>query len=121
MPRASSTVRSRASRCPRAFATARTRAGRRCDRSGGRAMTAAMTTASNDAFVLSTVRTPRGKGSKRGALAGVTPLALVRGLIDALVERGMPRDAVDDFVLGCASQVGEQGGNLARTAALVAG
>jgi acetyl-CoA C-acetyltransferase len=75
----------------------------------------------NDAFVLATARTPRGKGSKRGALAGVTPLELVRGLVDVLVERGMPREGLDDFILGFASQVGEQGGNLARTAALVAG
>ena len=74
-----------------------------------------------DAFVLGAVRTPRGKGSARGALAGVTPLALVRGLCDALVARGVPADGIDDVVLGCASQVGEQGGNLARTAALVAG
>ncbi|HUQ06887.1 MAG TPA: acetyl-CoA C-acyltransferase [Kofleriaceae bacterium] len=84
----------------------------------------------SDVFVLAAVRTPRGKGSKRGALAGISPLALVAGLCDALVERGVPRGAapqegrprgVDDVVLGCASQVGEQGGNLARTAALLAG
>jgi len=74
-----------------------------------------------DAYVLATVRTPRGKGSARGALAGVSPLALVTGLLDALRARGVPADAVDDLVLGCASQIGEQGGNLARTAALVAG
>jgi acetyl-CoA C-acetyltransferase len=78
----------------------------------------AVTVATNDTFILATVRTPRGKGSKRGALAGVTPLALVRGLCDALK---LPPNSVDDLVLGCASQVGEQGGNLARTAALVAG
>ncbi len=74
-----------------------------------------------DVFVYATVRTPRGKGSTRGALAGVTPLALVRGLCDELVARELPPDGVDDVVLGCASQVGDQGGNLARTAALVAG
>ncbi len=78
-------------------------------------------TSIRDSFVLATVRTPRSKGSARGALAGVTPLALVVGLIDALRARGLPADAVDDLVLGCASQTGEQGGNLARTAALVAG
>jgi acetyl-CoA C-acetyltransferase len=85
---------------------------------------------SGDVYVLGAVRTPRGKGSARGALAGISPLALVVGLCDALVERGVPRDGapqdgprrgVDDLVLGCASQVGEQGGNIARTAALLAG
>ena len=71
--------------------------------------------------MLATVRTPRGKGSSKGSLAKVPPLALVRGLCDALAARGLPRDGVDDVILGCASQVGEQGGNLARTAALVTG
>jgi acetyl-CoA C-acetyltransferase len=82
---------------------------------------AIMSHVSGDVYVLGAVRTPRGKGSARGALAGISPLALVVGLCDALVERGVPRDGIDDLVLGCASQVGEQGGNLARTAALLAG
>ena len=74
-----------------------------------------------DVFVLAQVRTPRGKGSARGALAAIAPLELLRQLIVALRERGLPADAVDDVVLGCASQLDAQGGNLARAAALVAG
>ena len=74
-----------------------------------------------DAVVLDAVRTPRGKGSPRGALYPFTPLTLVRGLLDALVARGVAPAAVDDLVLGIASQLDGQGGNLARTAALVAG
>jgi acetyl-CoA C-acetyltransferase len=74
-----------------------------------------------DAFVLAQVRTPRGKGSARGALAAIAPLELVRQLIVALRDRGLPADAVDDVMLGCASQLDAQGGNLARAAALVAG
>ena len=74
-----------------------------------------------DAFVLAQVRAPRGKGSARGALATIAPLELVRQLLVALRARGVAADAVDDVVLGCASQLGAQGGNLARAAALAAG
>jgi acetyl-CoA C-acetyltransferase len=74
-----------------------------------------------DAYVLAAVRTPRGKGSPRRALAAVPPLELVSGLMAALVRRGLDPARVDDVVLGCATQAGPQGGNLARTAALRAG
>ena len=74
-----------------------------------------------EAFVLGQVRTPRGKGSARGALAAIAPGELVRQLIAALVARGLAPDAIDDVVLGCASQLDAQGGNLARAAALAAG
>lgn len=81
-----------------------------------------MTAALDDAYLLAYVRTPRGKSTPRGGLASVTPLDLVRQLLDALVDRtGLVPDRVDDVVLGCAGQVGEQGANLARTALLTAG
>lgn len=67
------------------------------------------------------VRTPRGKGSPRGALHQVPSLALVTSLLDALVARGLRPAAVQDVLLGCATQVDEQGTNLARTAILAAG
>jgi acetyl-CoA C-acetyltransferase len=70
-----------------------------------------------DAFVLSGWRTPRAKASPRGALHAVPPLDLVVTLLRALPYAS---DA-DDLLLGCATQVDEQGGNLARTAAMVAG
>jgi acetyl-CoA C-acetyltransferase len=73
------------------------------------------------AYVLAGVRTPRGKASARGALHGVTPLALTTTLLGALGARGVRAEAVDDLLLGCATQVDEQGCNLARTAALCAG
>jgi len=73
------------------------------------------------AWVLAGARTPRGKASAKGALRGVSPLRLVTGLLDALVARGVPGGAVDDVLLGCATQVDAQGCNLARTAALLAG
>ncbi|MGQ0838722.1 acetyl-CoA C-acyltransferase [Actinokineospora sp.] len=77
----------------------------------------------NQAYVLDYVRTARGRGSARGGLHHLTPLDLVTGLQRALVERnrGLDPATVEDVVLGCASQGGEQGGNLARTANLLAG
>ena len=73
-----------------------------------------------DALILSGARTPRGKGSARGALHEVTPVRLVAGLLRALEPR-IGGAAVEDVVLGCATQTGEQGANLARAATLLAG
>ncbi len=75
-----------------------------------------------EAYIYDAVRTPRGK-NRGGALHGTKPVDLVVGLIDALLERnpGLDAAAVDDIVLGVVSPIGEQGGDIARTAALVAG
>lgn len=78
--------------------------------------------AGREVYILGSLRTPRGKGHSRGSLAGITPLKLVEQLLHALVDRlGLDPAAVDDIVLGSATQTGVQGGNLARTAALTAG
>ncbi len=76
-----------------------------------------------DAFVYDAVRTPRGKGKPTGALHTVKPVDLVGGLLDAVRDRNPELDAseVDDIVLGCVGQVGDQGGVIARTAAIKAG
>lgn len=74
-----------------------------------------------DVVIAGGARTPRGKGSTRGALHGLAPVKLVQHTLDALVARGLVAGLVDDVVLGVATQVGDQGANLARTATLVAG
>ncbi|MCF2571606.1 acetyl-CoA C-acetyltransferase [Brevibacterium sp. UCMA 11754] len=76
----------------------------------------------SEAYIYDAVRTPRGK-NRGGALHSVKPIDLVTGLIGALRERNPDLDdkAIDDMVLGVVSPVGEQGGDIARTAALVAG
>lgn len=75
-----------------------------------------------EVIVVDWVRTPRGRGSIRGGLHAFSPLDLVVHLMRALPQRvGLDPAEVGDVVLGCADQVGEQGGNLARTAALLAG
>ena len=68
------------------------------------------------------VRTPRGKAKPDGGLAAVAPLDLVTSVIHGTLERSCTDPAeVDEIVVGCASQVDEQGGGLARTAGLMAG
>ncbi len=74
------------------------------------------------AFIYDALRTPRGK-NRGGALHGTKPVDLVVGLLDSLEPRnqGLDLARVDDIVLGVVSPVGEQGGDIARTAALVSG
>ena len=72
------------------------------------------------AWIYEAVRTPRGRGRAEGALAEVSPITLVGGLLSALTERGLDPAQVDDVVLGCVTQVGEQGTDIARMATLMA-
>src|SRR6478735_7412738 len=76
-----------------------------------------------EAFVYDALRTPRGKGKKNGSLHEVKPVDLVVGLLDAVKDRNPSLDVnrVDDVVLGVVSPVGDQGGDIAKTAALAAG
>ena len=75
-----------------------------------------------EAFVLEHLRTPRGRASPRGSLHHLTPIDLVVALQRELVHRtGLDPGEVQDVVLGVASQTGEQGADLARTAVLMAG
>src|SRR6188768_3398562 len=78
---------------------------------------------SAEAFVYDAIRTPRGKGKRDGSLHEVKPVDLVVGLLDEVRKRndGFDPDRVDDVVLGVVSPVGDQGGDIAKTAALAAG
>jgi len=74
------------------------------------------------AVIVDAVRTPSGKGRLGGALAGVHPIDLLAGTLDALVTRtGLDPALIEDVIAGCAQQVGEQSGNIARHALLAAG
>jgi acetyl-CoA C-acetyltransferase len=77
---------------------------------------------SSEAYIYEVMRTPRGK-SKGGALHGTKPVDLVVGLIAELKARHPNLDpaAIDDIVLGVVTPVGEQGADIARTAAIVSG
>lgn len=75
-----------------------------------------------DALIYDAVRTPRGKGREGGSLNGVTPLELQRQLLTAILDRNsLDSAAIDDLILGCVTQVGDQGGNIAKVAALYSG
>ncbi len=76
----------------------------------------------SEAFIYEAIRTPRGK-QRGGSLHATKPIDLVVGLIDEIRDRNPQLDpaAIDDIVLGVVSPVGEQGADIARTAATVSG
>jgi acetyl-CoA C-acetyltransferase len=75
-----------------------------------------------DAFIYDHVRTPRGRGKPDGALHEITPIRLASQALAALRDRNeLDTALVDDVVLGCVTPIGEQGGDIARTAVLAAG
>ncbi|MER7684969.1 thiolase family protein [Streptomyces sp. NPDC097610] len=78
------------------------------------------TLASRDAVITSALRTPMGRGRPSGALAGVHAVELLSQLFDPLLGEVDPA-AVDDVLIGCVSQVGEQSGTPGRQAWLAAG
>ena len=74
----------------------------------------------SDAFITAAVRTPIGRAG--GALADLRPDDLAAAAIRSLVQRGrIPPERIDDVILGCANQAGEDNRNVARMAALLAG
>jgi acetyl-CoA C-acetyltransferase len=73
-----------------------------------------------EAYIYDAVRTPRGKGRADGALHEVTSVALSARLLNAVKARnGFEGHAVEDVIWGNVTQVGEQGGCLARSAVLL--
>ncbi|HKT60274.1 MAG TPA: thiolase family protein, partial [Gemmatimonadales bacterium] len=73
-----------------------------------------------DAFITAAVRTPIGRAG--GVLADVRPDDLAAAAIAGLVRTaGLPVDRIEDVILGCANQAGEDNRNVARMAALLAG
>jgi acetyl-CoA C-acetyltransferase len=76
-----------------------------------------------DVLIYDAIRTPRGKGKSNGSLHSVKPVDLVVGLMHEMLVRNDTLDPnrVDDVVLGCVSPVGDQGADIAKTAAIKAG
>jgi acetyl-CoA C-acetyltransferase len=75
-----------------------------------------------DAFIFDHVRTPRGRGRPDGSLHEISSVELTAQVLRALAERNQLDTAlIDDVIMGCAQPVGEQGGNIARAAVLLAG
>jgi acetyl-CoA C-acetyltransferase len=78
---------------------------------------------STEALVFDALRTPRGKGKSNGSLHTTKPVDLVVGLMHEMLSRNASFDPnrIDDVVLGCVTPVGDQGMDIAKTAALKAG
>jgi acetyl-CoA C-acetyltransferase len=76
-----------------------------------------------DALIFDAIRTPRGKGKSNGSLHTTKPVDLVVGLMHEMLVRNERLDPkkVDDVVLGCVTPVGDQGMDIAKTAAIKAG
>jgi acetyl-CoA C-acetyltransferase len=75
-----------------------------------------------EAFIYDHVRTPRGRGKATGALHQIPPIELAAQVLAALRDRcAVDTALVDDVVLGVVTPVGEQGCDIARPAALIAG
>jgi acetyl-CoA C-acetyltransferase len=79
--------------------------------------------AATEPLIFDALRTPRGKGKVNGSLHATKPIDLVVSLVHELLSRNPDFDAtrVDDMVLGCVTPIGDQGGDIARAAALKAG
>ena len=76
----------------------------------------------SEAFIFDAIRTPRGIGKAKGALHEVKPVTLLADVLNNLKDRNnLQTERVDDIVMGCVSPVGEQGADIAKTAALYAG
>lgn len=76
----------------------------------------------SDALIYDALRSPRGRAKEGASLNSLTPQALLKQLYAALVERtGLEPATVDDVILGCVTQHGEQAGNIAKSSTLYAG
>jgi acetyl-CoA C-acetyltransferase len=75
-----------------------------------------------EAFIYDAVRTPRGKGKKDGTLHEVPALKLLTTTFKAIRERNdLDTSYVEDAIIGCVTQVAEQGSDIAKTAAIASG
>ena len=75
-----------------------------------------------EAYIYDAIRTVRGKGNRKGALNGITPTYLVTALLKELrAKHQFDTTLVEDVILGCVTQVMDQGANIAKTAAQQSG
>jgi acetyl-CoA acyltransferase len=74
------------------------------------------------AVIVDVVRTPSGRGKPGGALSALHPVDLAATVLTGILERsGLESSQIDDVLMGCVSQTGDQSGNIARQALLAAG
>ncbi|TAL63068.1 MAG: acetyl-CoA C-acetyltransferase [Bacteroidetes bacterium] len=75
-----------------------------------------------ESYIYDAVRTPRGKGKKEGTLHEVKAVHLLTTVFNAIRERNdLDTSYVEDAIIGCVTQIGEQSADIAKTAAIAAG
>lgn len=75
-----------------------------------------------DVYIFDAIRTPRGKGKPDGKHHTVRPVHLASHLLEEILKRqNIPSSTIEDVLLGCVTQKGEQGGCIAKAAAMQAG
>ncbi|MCB9235063.1 MAG: acetyl-CoA C-acetyltransferase [Bacteroidia bacterium] len=75
-----------------------------------------------EAYIYDAVRTPRGKGKPDGSLYNVKAVNLLKTVYSAIRDRNdLDTSLIEDSIIGCVTQHGEQSGDIAKTAALAAG
>ena len=76
----------------------------------------------NQVHIIEAIRTPRGKAKESGGLNDLNPHELLSVLYDDLVDKEiLELDLLDEVILGCVTQQGEQAGNIAKSSSLYAG
>lgn len=76
----------------------------------------------NGAYIVEALRSPRGAAKPSGSLHPLRPAELLAGVLGALQRRtGHDPESVEDVLIGCVTQTGEQGGNVAKVACQLAG
>lgn len=74
------------------------------------------------ALIYDAIRTPRCRARPDGGLVDISAFELLKIMYNALEQRtGLDKNRVEDVLLGCVTQMGEQGGNIAKTSLLYAG
>src|SRR5690606_17483186 len=91
-------------------------------RVAGKATRGYKETSMRDVFIYESVRTPRGRGkANQGALSGIHPQALLAQTLNRLADKArLDKSQVEDVVIGCVTQVKEQGACIARNAVIAA-
>ena len=76
----------------------------------------------NQVHIIEAIRTPRGKAKESGGLNDLNPHELLSVLYDDLADKEiLELDLLDEVILGCVTQQGEQAGNIAKSSSLYAG
>ena len=76
----------------------------------------------SEAYIVGAVRTPMGRGKEGGALNSVHPVDLLAKVLEEAASRaGVPKEKVEDIIVGCVSPTDQQGANIARLGLLKAG